>query len=245
MYQNIKVCDACPSKDWYECTQSPNKSTEAPARKPCYDCAVCNKPFSFKYQLMRHQRSHTGERPFECKHCGKCFNYNSALLEHLRVHSGEKPYQCTVCNRYFRQKSTLNRHKRTHTGEKPYKCDFCNKSFTQRSSLSWHIISHNGQTPFYCPKCNMYFTRKGAIIKHYKTFTHAHVNKELYRCGDISTENHLQSHQCLVNGSTLQNGRPLEVTVKVEKPDELETSLELLVRTSDLLNDLKEENEET
>ncbi|KAM8800662.1 histone-lysine N-methyltransferase PRDM9-like [Rhynchonycteris naso] len=43
-------------------------------------------------------------------------------LRHQRTHSGEKPYVCRECERGFTQKSALLRHQRTHSGEKPYVC---------------------------------------------------------------------------------------------------------------------------
>ena len=234
MYRYV-VSVTYPAQQLLTFTQNSNKPIkESKSRKLCYLCAVCNKLFCFKYELIRHQRSHTGERPFKCNECNKCFNYNSALLEHKRVHSGEKPYECTACNMCFRQKSTLNRHKRTHTGEKPFRCELCNKCFTQRSSLTWHTTLHSGESPFYCSKCNQYFSRRGTLVKHNKT---KHLSQETYISARNKPEKCLQSEQCLVNRSTL------DTKMKDEQPDEVETSLEMLVRSSDILNDLNEQTE--
>ncbi|XP_066214178.1 histone-lysine N-methyltransferase PRDM9-like [Saccopteryx leptura] len=52
--------------------------------------------------------------------CGQGFDDGSHLLRHQKTHSGEKTYVCRQCERGFTQKSHLLTHQRTHSGEKPY-----------------------------------------------------------------------------------------------------------------------------
>eukprot|EP01083_Nonionella_stella_P081014 222936_1 len=47
---------------------------------------------------------------FQCTECGKYWNSNWDLTRHRRTHSGEKPFQCTTCLRRFSDKSSCNRH---------------------------------------------------------------------------------------------------------------------------------------
>ncbi|XP_069091440.1 zinc finger protein 75A-like isoform X2 [Pleurodeles waltl] len=87
---------------------------EITQRKTRYSCAICRKSFSAKTSVARHQRTHTGERPFQCAICGKRFIQSGDLIRHRRSHSGERPYHCTDCGKRFSQKWHLGTHQRMH-----------------------------------------------------------------------------------------------------------------------------------
>ncbi|XP_042306571.1 zinc finger protein 436-like [Sceloporus undulatus] len=111
-------------------------------------CQDCGKAFQYKFELVKHYRTHTGEKPFECLACGKRFFQSTHLNAHLRIHTGEKPYECPKCGRSFNRRSTLTEHLRIHTGEKPYKCLQCGESFRWRPYLTKHQRIHLGDNVY-------------------------------------------------------------------------------------------------
>ena len=54
--------------------------------------------------LGRPRKIHT------CRHCGKHFGNKTDKLRHERIHTGEKPYTCEICGKSFTQKGSMNSH---------------------------------------------------------------------------------------------------------------------------------------
>ena len=61
-----------------------------------YKCEVCLRCFGNKSGLDRHQRTHTGEKPFSCHVCNKKFALKSSLRRHVAIHSDERKFECQV-----------------------------------------------------------------------------------------------------------------------------------------------------
>ncbi|XP_067635457.1 zinc finger protein 721-like [Eurosta solidaginis] len=112
-----------------------------------YPCDICGKHFKTTWDLDRHERSHSGEKPHKCDFCEKRYAQAAHLREHMRSHTGEKPYTCKYCERCIASKKLLNQHLRVHLGDNVHRCKFCPLAFRFASELRLHSTTHTDEDP--------------------------------------------------------------------------------------------------
>nr|XP_006822790.1 PREDICTED: zinc finger protein 420-like [Saccoglossus kowalevskii] len=58
---------------------------DKPSKDKLHFCAVCGRGFAERYRLMRHEKIHTGEKPYKCSNCDKVFSRKDNLDRHFFV----------------------------------------------------------------------------------------------------------------------------------------------------------------
>ena len=131
----------------------------------------CTKQYGCESNLIIHERTHTGIKPFVCNICQKSFNENGHLKTHLRIHSEIRAFKCSLCDKKYKSKEALKEHiKINHYHIKMFNCIFCFKKFGTNSALKKHMIKHTKEKKFRCKfvGCGKCFTEKRNMEKHYK-----------------------------------------------------------------------------
>lgn len=93
-------------------SQNQSNFTEpAPPPKWVCDYVGCGKTFTRGFNLTQHKAAiHRDERRFECAYCAATFYRRNDLARHERSHTGERPYKCE-CGQSFTRTDLLTRHK--------------------------------------------------------------------------------------------------------------------------------------
>ena len=71
-----------------------------------------------------------------CQQCNYATKRKTDLVKHSRTHSGERPYECGICDEKFRQKGVLTQHLLTHQ-EGRFECDECHYKATKKCFTSY------------------------------------------------------------------------------------------------------------
>ncbi|XP_075287442.1 zinc finger protein 710 isoform X1 [Opisthocomus hoazin] len=172
---------------------------EAGDRQKRWQCRMCEKSYTSKYNLVTHILGHNGIKPHSCPHCSKLFKQPSHLQTHLLTHQGTRPHKCEVCSKAFTQTSHLKRHMLLHTDIKPYSCRFCGRGFAYPSELKAHEVKHESGRCHVCVECGLDFSTLTQLKRHLST----HQGPTLYQCLECSKsfhyrsqlQNHMLKHQ--------------------------------------------------
>ncbi|XP_055699887.1 uncharacterized protein LOC129799738 isoform X2 [Phlebotomus papatasi] len=135
-----------------------------------FECSICNKSFSTKWNLKMHKWIHASRTamPFKCSICPKAFIRQSDLQDHINRHKSIKPFTCDYCGCQFGRKYNWLRHTREHITEKQHTCNICGKSFHRAYYLKEHSRSHTNERPYECIICGKTSATKTNHNKHVK-----------------------------------------------------------------------------
>ena len=89
-----------------------------------FERSMCKSCFPFKSQLDHHMVSHSDTRKYKCQEpfCNKDFTHKSDLVKHEHTHSGVV-YKCSKCTYSNPDERNYKQHLRKHNEVKPFKCN--------------------------------------------------------------------------------------------------------------------------
>ncbi|XP_050072493.1 zinc finger protein 761-like [Anopheles maculipalpis] len=109
-----------------------------------YTCDICGVTMRYRSSFRYHMRIHYHEQmgTFKCQYCDRVFGTRARLERHERVHTGERPYACHLCPKTFSHSGQLATHIARHNNERGHQCIQCGKAFFSKALLRQHLTSH-------------------------------------------------------------------------------------------------------
>ena len=102
--------------------------------------------FTQTRDLKKHERIHTGVKPYACSTCGKMFTQNNDLIMRERIHTSVKSFACSIyverCLHKIQILKSLNVFIQVLSHN--YACANCGKMFTRACTLKVHERIHTG-----------------------------------------------------------------------------------------------------
>ncbi|CAK6952056.1 zinc finger protein ZFMSA12A-like [Scomber scombrus] len=171
--------------------QAPSTSAESlvlsgstigpPRQRVAHKCTQCGKCFIYRYELLEHQRLHTGENPYKCSQCGKAFRRTSDLSTHRRTQCTKAAYICIKCGNSFQSIQEKFRHQCVHNVQK-FDCSHCGKSFKKMYLLGKHELTHTQNRIFTCRQCREVYSTMSELRAHQKIHP-PELSNQCMQCG--------------------------------------------------------------
>ncbi|XP_055306115.1 zinc finger protein 568-like [Sitodiplosis mosellana] len=147
---------------------------ESKCQQRQYVCYACKHIAPYVFNLKRHMRTHSGQKPFGCSVCSRIFAEKAKLRDHSRTHVEQLPLACSKCAQRFAEANEERSHEKRCIGRR-FECYLCQYECFQKSHLKYHMRSkHTGDKPFKCAVCEMEFCQKFGLERHLATHTKPH-----------------------------------------------------------------------
>ncbi|XP_073346545.1 uncharacterized protein [Pagrus major] len=179
------------------CTQNPVLSSSIngpPRQRVAHKCTQCGKCFIYRYELLEHQRLHTGENPYKCSQCGKAFRRSSDMSTHRRTQCIKAAYICIKCGNSFQSMQDRLRHRCVRNVQK-FECSQCGKSFKNMHVLGKHEMTHTQNRILKCRQCGEVYPSMSELRSHQKIHP-LELSNQCMQCGKFfSSAASLTSHE--------------------------------------------------
>ncbi|XP_023130191.2 zinc finger protein ZFMSA12A [Amphiprion ocellaris] len=173
---------------------TPSAMTGPPRQRVAHKCSQCGKCYIYRYELLEHQRLHTGENPYKCSQCGKAFRRTSDLSSHRRTQCTKAAYICIKCGKSFQCMQDKFRHQCVQIVQK-FDCSQCGKSFKKMYLLGKHEQTHSQIRVFTCRQCGEVYPSMSELRTHQKIHP-LELSNQCKQCGKFfATVGSLTAHE--------------------------------------------------
>lgn len=93
---------------------SSTQSPPGPIYSSAHVASVVSQSVEQMCSLLLRDQKPKKQGKYICEYCNRACAKPSVLLKHIRSHTGERPYPCVTCGFSFKTKSNLYKHKKSH-----------------------------------------------------------------------------------------------------------------------------------